>query len=70
MNSKAQLTPHEMLELHEIIRSEALCSKKIQTTLAIVDDPDLRSFMQLSLQSKKDTLTQYQALYNQVTQQQ
>lgn len=70
MNNKAPLTPHEMLELHELIRSEALCSKKIQTTLALVDDPDLKSFMQLSLQSKKDTLTRYQTLYNQVTQQQ
>ena len=69
MNNTAQLTSHEMLELHEIIRSEVLCSKKIQTTLAMVTDPDLKSFMKLSLQSKKDTLTRYQAFYNDATQQ-
>jgi len=63
INSKAQFTPHEMLELHEMIRSEVLGARKIEASLAMVTDPDLKSFMQQSMQSKQDTLTRFQSFY-------
>lgn len=70
MNNRAQLTSHEVLELHEIIRSEVLGVKKIQASLLMVADPDLTSFMQRSMQFKKDTLTSYQAFYHKSEKQQ
>lgn len=64
------LTPHEALQLHEIIRSEMIVIKKAELTMAIVSDPDLKSFMQTTLPIKKDTLTRYQGYYNNTVQQQ
>ena len=64
MNNRAQLTSHEVLELHEIIRSEVLGVKKIQASLVMVTDSDLTSFMQRSMQYKKDTLASYQTFYH------
>jgi similar to spore coat protein len=66
MNMK--LTPHEALELHEIIRSEVTVTIKLQASLAMVMDPELKSFMEKVLQSKKELLTQYQGFYEEVVQ--
>ena len=59
-----KLAPHEMLELHEIINSEVTCTKKLQASLGMVSDPDLQSFMERSIQLRKDTLNNYREFYN------
>lgn len=65
-----ELTGHEVLELHEIIRSEVVASRKIQASLALVTDQRLKPFMENSLQIKRDILTSYQNFYSGWTKQQ
>jgi len=38
MNIAKQLASHETLELHEIIRSEVTCAKKLQASISLVQD--------------------------------
>jgi len=59
-----RLALHELLELHEIINSEITCTKKLQANLALVTDKDLQSFMERSIQLKKDALHNYREFYN------
>lgn len=67
MSTISELTPHEMLELHEIINSEVTCTKKLQASLGMVKDSNLQLFMEGSIQLKKDTLNKYQDFYNGMT---
>ncbi len=69
MNS-ASLNPREMLDLHELIRNEVTCAKKVQANLTIISDPDLKSFMQDSLERKKAKINQYHDFYDQTVPQQ
>lgn len=64
MSTLAKIAPHEMLELHEIINSEITCTKKLQASLGIVKDLELKSFMERSIQLKKDTLNNYRDFYS------
>ena len=64
-----QLAPHEALELHEIIRSEITAATKIQASLAMVQDKDMKTFMQNCLTAKQAALRQYQDFYNSVQRQ-
>jgi len=64
VSSLPELAPHEMLKLHEIISSEVTCTKKLQASLGMVTDPDLKSFMERSIQLKKDTLNNYREFYS------
>ena len=64
MDATAQLSAHELLELHELIRSEVTCAKKIQASMMLVSDVDLTSFMERSLRTKQDTLNRYQDFYS------
>ena len=70
MSAQTELTPHELLELHEIINSEVTCTKKLQASLGMVSDVDLKSLMEHSIQLKKDILSNYQDLYTNSVQQQ
>ncbi len=60
MNNATRLAPHEALELHEIIRSEVTVATKLQASLAMVQDEDMKAFMETCLQSKQNALRQYQ----------
>ena len=64
MPSNRQPTPHELLELHELIRSEVICAKKINASLPIVKDQDLQYFMQNSLNAKRNALGNMDQLYS------
>ena len=69
MNQITKLAPHETLELHEIIRSEVTAATKIQASLAMVQDRDMKAFMQTCLDTKQNALRQYQEFYSSVNQQ-
>ncbi len=45
MPEEAKLALHEMLELHELLRSEVVSAKKLKAGMGMVRDPELRSFM-------------------------
>lgn len=49
----AKLGPHEALELHEMLRTEALGAIKVRSMLPVVTDPELKAFMEQSLQTKQ-----------------
>lgn len=56
MNKKNNLAPHEMLELRELMDTNLIGAKKIQASMAMVDDDDLKSFMKRCLANKKDNI--------------
>lgn len=70
MNNTTELNPHEMLELHEIIRSKVTCAKKTEANLSKITDPEFKSFMQDSLQLKKAALNRLHEFYDGSVQQQ
>lgn len=69
MANLSGLAPHEALELQEIIRSEVVCTKKLRARMAMVQDNELKAFMQNALQTKKDTLTDYKQFFAELGQQ-
>jgi hypothetical protein len=49
----AVLAPHETIELRETLNSEIVAVKKLQVTMPIVKDSELKSFMAKCLENKK-----------------
>ncbi|MDP4087723.1 MAG: hypothetical protein Q8930_00480 [Bacillota bacterium] len=50
------LAPHEAVELHEFLDMEILGIKRINSSMEMVKDPELKNFMQDSINSKKAAL--------------
>jgi hypothetical protein len=61
MDNKNNLAPHEILELRELMDSSLICAKKIQASMLMVKDKELKAFMGRCLNTKKDTITSIQA---------
>ncbi|WP_026885806.1 hypothetical protein [Clostridium beijerinckii] len=59
---KAQLAPHEAIEVRELISQEMLGIKKINASMNMVDDNELKSFMKDSLDAKKTALKNIQSV--------
>ena len=59
-HKEGSLTPHEALELHELLRSEISGYKKLQSTIIMVEDNELKDFMRESMNFKKDNIEQMQ----------
>ena len=59
-NNNNQLAPHEAAELHEIISGSVLNFKKLQDTLPMVKDQELKNFVQESLSATKIELDEMQ----------
>lgn len=57
----AQLTPHEAIEVRELISQEMIGIKKISSSINMVNDNELKNFMQDSLASKKTALQNIQS---------
>ena len=53
------LLPHEALELHEVLRGEMTAVTKLQATMGVVRDPDLKAFMRTTLNNKQMAIRQY-----------
>lgn len=56
MNNKNNLAPHEMLELRELMDTNLVGAKKMQASMPMVDDGELKSFMERCLNSRKDNI--------------
>lgn len=54
------LAPHETHEIHELLRSEITGYKKLQTSIAMVQDDELSQFMKDVLNTKRDKIEQMQ----------
>jgi hypothetical protein len=59
--SNMGLTPHEALEVRELISQEMLVIKKVSASINMVNDQDLKNYMQDTLSSKKTTLKNIQS---------
>lgn len=60
--SNMGLTPHEALEVRELINQEVLGVKKVSASIDMVNDKDLKSYMQDTLSSKKTALKNIQSI--------
>lgn len=58
------LAPHEAAELHEIISSGVLGYKKLQASMPMVQDAELKNFIQESVSGKKLELDEMQNFIN------
>ncbi len=54
------LAPHEALELHELLRSEITGYKKLQKTMIMIEDNELKEFMKDSMKFKRENIEQMQ----------
>ncbi len=52
------LAPHEALELHEMLRSEITGYRKLQATMIMVEDNELKDFMKESMNYKRENIEQ------------
>ena len=52
------LAPHEALELHEMLRSEITGYRKLQATMIMVEDNELKDFMKESMDYKRENIEQ------------
>lgn len=60
MDNTNNLAPHEMIELREIMDTNVIGAKKIQASMPMVEDDELKSFMERCLDSKKENLSSMQ----------
>ncbi|GEM_PF-1153565 len=58
------LAPHEAAELHEIISGGVLGYKKLQASMPMVKDPELKTFIEESISGKKVELDEMQNFVN------
>jgi similar to spore coat protein len=63
MSATNLIAPHEILELHEIVQNEVACARKLQANMNRIQDQELKTFMQNSLQAKRETLSELKSLY-------
>lgn len=61
MSNTNNLSPHEMLELRELLDTDIIVAKKVQASMPMVDDDELRSFMERCLNSKKENINSIQS---------
>ncbi|MCH5138248.1 hypothetical protein JMF89_13685 [Clostridiaceae bacterium UIB06] len=64
-NSNSGLTNHELLELHELFTNEIIGVKKDQINISMVQNEELKNFVQESLNTRKNTIQQMQNYINQ-----
>jgi similar to spore coat protein len=58
------LAPHETLELHEILRIKQTELKKLKTSMTMVQNQKLLSFMQDCIASSKAFISELQEISN------
>lgn len=52
------LTPHEALELHDMLRSEITGYRKLQATMIMVEDNEFKDFLKESMNYKRENIEQ------------
>ena len=61
-----KLAPHETIQLRELLTSSVLGAKKLKSSISLVDDEELKSFMENSLNAKKASIEAMTNLINNV----
>ena len=52
-NNNLEVTPHDALELNEVMNGGMAAMKTMQVSMDMVQDPDLKAFMQQSLTARQ-----------------
>lgn len=60
MNNKNNLAPHEILELRELMDTNIIGIKKVQASIPMIEDDELKSFVEKCLESKKENINSMQ----------
>lgn len=60
MEDRMNLAPHETLELHELLSASMIGLKKTNASLNMINDPELKNFLNSSLDGKKVKLNELQ----------
>jgi hypothetical protein len=61
MTQNSTLAPHETLELRQLLSSDVLGAKKLQASITMVQDNELKSYMERCLSSKKNNINSIQS---------
>lgn len=64
VQQQTTLAPHEMLELREILDSDMTCTKKLESTVIALQDPELTTFVQDLVNVKKQEMRDIQQFVN------
>lgn len=57
---QGELAAHEIIDLREILTTEVVSAKKLKASMAMVQDSELKSFMQTSLDAKMRAIEEMQ----------
>ena len=60
MNGSTKLAPHETIELRELLGNEVLGYKKLNSNINMVQDNELKTFMQNCVNNKKTKIEELQ----------
>lgn len=66
MNDNTRLAPHETIQLRELMSNSILGFKSMQTSLNMVSNPKLKSFINNTLNSKKASIEEMHNFVNKV----
>lgn len=64
MQQQTTLALHEMLELSEILDSHLICTKKLESTMTALQDPEFSAFVQELVNVKKQQMRDIQQFVN------
>lgn len=65
MSQMSNFSPHEVMELHELIVGEVTAAQKMQAMLGVVHDQDLKEYIEWSLQMKQQRIAGLENIMNQ-----
>lgn len=58
MPANSQLTPHELMEFNQLINNQVVKAKKTKASISMVQDEEVKNFMQDFINAKKDAVEQ------------
>lgn len=63
MVDRMGLAPHEFYELHGLLAAEVTSAQKLETTTDMIQDRELKSFMENSLAIKRRRIDRMQQIF-------
>lgn len=64
MQQQTTLAPHEILQLHEILGSQMISTKKLESSSSAIQDQELAAFVQEMVNVKKQQMQDIQQFVN------
>lgn len=61
------MAPHELLELHEILASEAAAAQKMKASMAVIKDNELRTFVEDAAAARQRRVSEIERIISNAT---